>query len=95
MILSQSSPPPHHPHPNIVLGHHKLGCTLVLNWLYNGCKIMQLECDSSNLRPDVEQVKGLYRGATSSFLGMAFESSLLFGIYSRTKQKMQVGTNVK
>eukprot|EP00261_Vitis_vinifera_P036938 XP_019078181.1 PREDICTED: mitochondrial arginine transporter BAC1 isoform X2 [Vitis vinifera] len=36
-----------------------------------------------------EGVKGLYRGATSSFLGMAFESSLLFGIYSRTKQKMQ------
>lgn len=38
-----------------------------------------------------EGVKGLYRGATSSFLGMAFESSLLFGIYSRTKQKMQEG----
>lgn len=38
-----------------------------------------------------EGVKGLYRGATSSFLGMAFESSLLFGIYSRTKQKLQEG----
>lgn len=38
-----------------------------------------------------EGVRGLYRGATSSFLGMAFESSLLFGIYSRTKQKLQEG----
>ncbi|KAK9089216.1 hypothetical protein Scep_028298 [Stephania cephalantha] len=33
-----------------------------------------------------EGVKGLYRGATSSFVGMAFESSLLFGVYSQTKQ---------
>ncbi|XP_010549336.1 PREDICTED: mitochondrial arginine transporter BAC1 [Tarenaya hassleriana] len=32
-----------------------------------------------------EGVKGLYRGATSSFLGMAFESSLMFGIYSQAK----------
>ncbi|CAM8996273.1 unnamed protein product [Rhodiola kirilowii] len=37
-----------------------------------------------------EGVKGLYRGATSSFVGVAFESSLLFGIYSQTKQKLQV-----
>lgn len=36
------------------------------------------------------QVKGLYRGATSSFVGVAFESSLLFGIYSQTKQSLQV-----
>uniref|UniRef100_A0A7N0VG84 Mitochondrial arginine transporter BAC1 n=1 Tax=Kalanchoe fedtschenkoi TaxID=63787 RepID=A0A7N0VG84_KALFE len=36
-----------------------------------------------------EGVKGLYRGATSSFVGVAFESSLLFGIYSQTKQKLQ------
>ncbi|XP_044497181.1 mitochondrial arginine transporter BAC1-like isoform X7 [Mangifera indica] len=32
----------------------------------------------------------LYRGATPSFFGMAFESSLLFGIYSQTKQILQV-----
>ncbi|XP_021635039.1 mitochondrial arginine transporter BAC1 isoform X2 [Hevea brasiliensis] len=38
-------------------------------------------------------VKGLYRGATSSFVGMAFESSLLFGIYSQTKQSLQRGLN--
>lgn len=38
------------------------------------------------------QVRGLYRGATPSFLGMAFESSLLFGIYSQTKQLLQVCT---
>ncbi|XP_047956075.1 mitochondrial arginine transporter BAC1-like isoform X2 [Salvia hispanica] len=35
------------------------------------------------------QVKGLYRGATSSFVGMAFESSLAFGIYSQTKHFLQ------
>ncbi|XP_021726483.1 mitochondrial arginine transporter BAC1-like isoform X1 [Chenopodium quinoa] len=36
-----------------------------------------------------EGVRGLYRGATSSFIGMGFESSLLFGIYSQTKQSLQ------
>ncbi|KAJ0816526.1 putative mitochondrial carrier domain superfamily [Helianthus annuus] len=30
-------------------------------------------------------VRGLYRGATPSFVGMAIESSLVFGIYSQTK----------
>ncbi|KAB5560622.1 hypothetical protein DKX38_005579 [Salix brachista] len=38
---------------------------------------------------DTVKVKGLYRGATSSFSGMGFESSLLFGIYSQTKQSLQ------
>lgn len=36
-------------------------------------------------------MKGLYRGATPSFVGMAFESSLVFGIYSQTKQALQGG----
>ncbi|KAJ6819600.1 mitochondrial arginine transporter BAC1 [Iris pallida] len=36
-----------------------------------------------------EGVKGLYRGASSSFIGMAFESSLIFGIYSQAKQLLQ------
>ncbi|GAB4826980.1 Mitochondrial arginine transporter bac1 [Ancistrocladus abbreviatus] len=36
-----------------------------------------------------EGVRGLYRGATSSFIGVSFESSLLFGIYSQTKQSLQ------
>ncbi|KAL0916879.1 hypothetical protein M5K25_014429 [Dendrobium thyrsiflorum] len=36
-----------------------------------------------------EGVKGLYRGATSSFIGIALESSLFFGIYSQTKQLLQ------
>lgn len=36
-----------------------------------------------------EGIKGLYRGATSSFVGMAFESSLLFGMYSQIKQSLQ------
>ncbi|GMI72836.1 hypothetical protein like AT2G33820 [Hibiscus trionum] len=38
-----------------------------------------------------EGVKGLYKGATSSFIGMAFESSLVFGIYSQTKKFLQGG----
>ncbi|KAG4146508.1 hypothetical protein ERO13_D05G162400v2 [Gossypium hirsutum] len=38
-----------------------------------------------------EGVRGLYIGATPSFVGMAFESSLLFGIYSQTKQSLQGG----
>ncbi|KAK8629371.1 hypothetical protein V6N13_078213 [Hibiscus sabdariffa] len=38
-----------------------------------------------------EGVKGLYKGATSSFIGVAFESSLVFGIYSQTKKFLQGG----
>ncbi|XP_021636921.2 mitochondrial arginine transporter BAC1 isoform X2 [Hevea brasiliensis] len=48
-----------------------------------------LHCTTRILK--TEGVKGLYRGATSSFIGMAFESSLLFGIYSQTKQSLQRG----
>ncbi|CAN1280882.1 Mitochondrial arginine transporter BAC1 [Linum perenne] len=47
-----------------------------------------LDCSARILQ--TEGVKGLYRGATSSFVGVAVESSLLFGIYSRTKQSLQV-----
>lgn len=36
------------------------------------------------------KVKGLYRGASSSFVGMAFESSLFFGMYSQMKKSLQV-----
>ncbi|OMO65201.1 Mitochondrial substrate/solute carrier [Corchorus olitorius] len=39
-----------------------------------------------------EGVRGLYTGATSSFVGLAFESSLVFGIYSQAKQALQGGT---
>ncbi|CAK8577668.1 unnamed protein product [Lathyrus sativus] len=38
-----------------------------------------------------EGLKGFYRGATSSFAGMALEGSLFFGIYSQTKQYLQGG----
>ncbi|KAM7255178.1 hypothetical protein ACFE04_020419 [Oxalis oulophora] len=48
-----------------------------------------LHCTARILK--TEGVRGLYRGATSSFIGMSFESSLLFGIYSQTKQKLQGG----
>ncbi|KAK9267945.1 hypothetical protein L1049_010382 [Liquidambar formosana] len=48
-----------------------------------------LHCTARILKS--EGVRGLYRGATSSFVGMAFESSLLFGIYSQTKQSLQGG----
>ncbi|XP_028074803.1 mitochondrial arginine transporter BAC1 isoform X2 [Camellia sinensis] len=48
-----------------------------------------LHCTARVLQ--TEGVKGLYRGATSSFLGVAFESSLLFGIYSQIKQSLEGG----
>ncbi|XP_050213667.1 mitochondrial arginine transporter BAC1 isoform X2 [Mercurialis annua] len=50
-----------------------------------------LHCTARILQ--TEGVKGLYRGATSSFIGVAFESSLLFGIYSQTKHSLQEGKN--
>nr|ABH07903.1 mitochondrial amino acid carrier [Solanum lycopersicum] len=43
----------------------------------------------SNFSVVCNPVKGLYRGAASSFIGMAFESSLSFGIYSQTKRFLQ------
>ncbi|KAL5575382.1 hypothetical protein UlMin_017081, partial [Ulmus minor] len=46
-----------------------------------------LHCAGRILR--TEGIRGLYRGATSSFVGVSFESSLIFGIYSQTKQKLQ------
>ncbi|KAL8214664.1 hypothetical protein R6Q57_004113 [Mikania cordata] len=46
-------------------------------------------CTTRILR--TEGVRGLYRGATPSFVGMAVESSLVFGIYSQTKQALQGG----
>ncbi|KAL0535040.1 hypothetical protein IC582_029352 [Cucumis melo] len=46
-----------------------------------------LHCTARILKTD--GVRGLYRGATSSFIGVSFESSLLFGIYSRTKHSLQ------
>ncbi|KAH1056051.1 hypothetical protein J1N35_034116, partial [Gossypium stocksii] len=36
-----------------------------------------------------EGVRGLYKGATSSFIRVAFESSVVFGIYSHTKKLLQ------
>lgn len=54
----------------------------------NGIKYKNgLRCTTRILK--TEGVKGLYRGATSSFVGMAFESSLIFGIYSQTKHLLQ------
>ncbi|XP_051128925.1 mitochondrial arginine transporter BAC1 [Andrographis paniculata] len=54
----------------------------------NGMKYKNgLDCTARILK--IEGVKGLYRGATSSFVGMAFESSLAFGIYSQTKHLLQ------
>ncbi|KAL9234044.1 hypothetical protein vseg_008962 [Gypsophila vaccaria] len=46
-----------------------------------------LHCASRILQ--IEGVKGLYRGASSSFIGIGFESAVLFGIYTQTKQKLQ------
>ncbi|XP_078428343.1 mitochondrial substrate carrier family protein [Wolffia australiana] len=36
-----------------------------------------------------EGIKGIYRGASSAFIGMAFESSLIFGIYSQMTHALQ------
>ncbi|KAF4368364.1 hypothetical protein F8388_019081 [Cannabis sativa] len=47
-------------------------------------------CTTRILR--TEGIRGLYRGATSSFVGVSFESSLVFGIYSQTKQFLQGST---
>ncbi|KAF3451451.1 hypothetical protein FNV43_RR07546 [Rhamnella rubrinervis] len=46
-----------------------------------------LHCTARILR--TEGIRGLYSGATSSFVGVAFESSILFGIYSQMKQALQ------
>lgn len=48
-----------------------------------------LHCTARILK--TEGIKGLYRGATSSFIGMAVEGSLFFGIYSQTKLYLQGG----
>lgn len=37
----------------------------------------------------LEGVKGIYRGATSSFVGVALESSVLFGAYSQLRSALQ------
>lgn len=60
------------------------------NTQINGIKYKNgLQCTASILRN--EGVKGLYRGATSSFVGMAVESSIFFGLYSHTKLWLQGG----
>ncbi|KAL2979234.1 hypothetical protein AAZX31_13G161400 [Glycine max] len=48
-----------------------------------------LHCTARILK--TEGIKGLYRGATPSFVGMAVEGSLFFGIYSQTKVYLQGG----
>ncbi|CAI5495164.1 unnamed protein product [Closterium sp. Naga37s-1] len=47
------------------------------------------QCTSHILR--TEGIPGLYRGATSSFIGVAVESSLLFGSYTQIKTALQNG----
>ncbi|CAI5500726.1 unnamed protein product [Closterium sp. Naga37s-1] len=47
------------------------------------------QCTSHILR--IEGIPGLYRGATSSFIGVAVESSLLFGSYTQIKTALQSG----
>ncbi|XP_038690750.1 mitochondrial arginine transporter BAC1 isoform X3 [Tripterygium wilfordii] len=48
-----------------------------------------LHCTARILK--TEGIRGLYTGATSSFIGVAFQSSIFFGIYSQTKQSLQGG----
>lgn len=70
----------------VMVSYHVLGDS----WVW--CKLSRLVFASFLCRQLflLWQVKGLYRGATSSFVGMAFESSLAFGIYSQTKHFLQV-----
>lgn len=49
-----------------------------------------LQCSNHILR--TEGVRGLYKGATSSFVGVALESSLLFGAYTQVKVGLQGGS---
>lgn len=51
-----------------------------------------LQCTADILR--TEGVKGLYKGASSSLMGVAVESSLLFGTYSQLKKALQVSINL-
>lgn len=46
-----------------------------------------LHCASRIL--STEGINGLYRGASSSFTGMAIESAISFGLYSQTKELLQ------
>ena len=41
------------------------------------------------------QPKGLYRGATSSFVGVSIESAVLFGAYTQIKASLQVLNTVQ
>ncbi|CAK9269958.1 unnamed protein product [Sphagnum jensenii] len=50
-------------------------------------QISALECTARILK--AEGVKGLYKGATSAFVGVALESSVLFGAYSQAKAALQ------
>lgn len=50
-----------------------------------------LHCASRIL--STEGVRGLYRGASSSFIGMSIESSISFGLYSQTKQLLEGETH--
>eukprot|EP00897_Mesotaenium_endlicherianum_P003573 jgi/Mesen1/3243/ME000187S02400 len=46
-------------------------------------------CTSHTL--STQGIRGLYKGATSSFIGVAIESSVLFGAYSQIKTALQGG----
>ncbi|KAG0612914.1 hypothetical protein M758_6G062100 [Ceratodon purpureus] len=46
-----------------------------------------IQCTSHILK--TEGPKGLYRGATSSFVGVSIESAVLFGAYSQIKANLQ------
>ncbi len=55
------------------------------------CKLTHLWGAAFHVYCCVWQVKGLYKGATSAFVGVALESSVLFGAYSQAKAALQVG----
>jgi hypothetical protein len=70
----------------VILSSNSEGCIVCII-----CKLTHLWGAAFHVSCCVRQVKGLYKGATSAFVGVALESSVLFGAYSQAKAALQVG----
>jgi hypothetical protein len=70
----------------VILSSNSEGCIVCFI-----CKLTHFWGAAFHVSCCVRQVKGLYKGATSAFVGVALESSVLFGAYSQAKAALQVG----
>jgi hypothetical protein len=68
----------------VILSSNSEGCIVCII-----CKLTHLWGAAFHVSCCVRQVKGLYKGATSAFVGVALESSVLFGAYSQAKAALQ------